>query len=513
MIPRVGIDLGTTFSCMSYIDEQGIPVIIKNSDGQDTTPSVIWFDGKVAYVGKKANDRKLQANSPVYEFVKRDIGKSVSNRYVIDGFDYGAVGMSAIILRKLKYDAFYFFKRKAWLSPDDTLQNLVIPAVITVPAYFRDKQRHETRLAGIAAGFDVIAIVNEPTAAALTYGFDLNETKRIMVFDLGGGTFDASILEIAKGNAKVIASDGADQLGGKDWDKIIKDYLLAEFERQTGKEVPDDLCWDIDRHANESKINLTEQPEINVLLNAEGNVAELTLYRERPAGSGDVLTDFILDDENEDGGFYFEERAQDLLAICKAIMNNMLDKAGFTWNDIDDIVLAGGSSRMPMISKMLEQVSRKKIRRSISGYSFDTAISQGAAIYGRNRERVIDVTSKSVGIEMRQSGKMIIEHLIKKNMPLPVSITETFPAERNTTLKIYEGEDSTDPEHCYPRGKLQLENPAGKVVVGLTIDAFGIIHASIDSNGTKAELRIQSEEGEIDIVELKSKIEAIDLRA
>ncbi|KQS33808.1 hypothetical protein ASG33_07105 [Dyadobacter sp. Leaf189] len=499
---------------MSYIDEQGLPVVIKNSDNQETTPSVIWFDGRVAYVGKKANDRKLQANSPVFEFVKRDIGKSVANRYVIDGYDYGAAGMSAIILKKLKYDAFYFFKRQGWLSPDDSLQNLVIPAVITVPAYFRDKQRHETRLAGIAAGFDVIAIVNEPTAAALTYGVDLNAAKRILVFDLGGGTFDVSILEIAGGNAKVIASDGADQLGGKDWDKLIKDYLLAEFERQTGREVPDDLCWDIDQRANESKINLTDQQEVKVFLNAEGSTAELILFRERPTGGGNVLDNLIFDDEDDDyAGFYFEERAQDLMAICKAIMHNMLDKAGFTWNDIDDIVLAGGSSRMPMIPKMLEQVSRKNVRRNIPGYSFDTAIAQGAALYARNRERVIDVASKSVGIQMRQAGKMIIEHLIRKNMPLPVSITETFPAEKNTTLNIYEGEDSTDPEHCYPRGKLQLENPAGKVIVGLAIDAFGIIHASIDSNGTKAELRIQSEEGEIDITELKSKIDAIDLRA
>uniref|UniRef100_UPI003F70DEDE Hsp70 family protein n=1 Tax=Dyadobacter sp. TaxID=1914288 RepID=UPI003F70DEDE len=357
------------------------------------------------------------------------------------------------------------------------------------------------------------AIVNEPTAAALTYGVDLNAAKRILVFDLGGGTFDVSILEIAGGNAKVIASDGADQLGGKDWDKLIKDYLLAEFERQTGNEVPDDLCWDIDQHANESKIKLTDQQEVKVFLNAEGNTAELILFRERPTGNGNMLDSLIINDDDYDyTGFYFEERAQDLMAICKAIMHNMLDKAGFTWNDIDDIVLAGGSSRMPMIPKMLEQVSRKKVRRNIPGYSFDTAIAQGAALYSRNRERVIDVASKSVGIQMRQGGKMIIEHLIRKNMPLPVSITESFPAEKNTTLNIYEGEDSTDPEHCYPRGELQLQNPAGQVVVGLTVDAFGIIHASIDSNGTKAELRIQSEEGEIDTAELKSKIDAIDLR-
>ncbi|MEJ7768878.1 MAG: Hsp70 family protein, partial [Chitinophagaceae bacterium] len=226
MIPHVGIDLGTTFSCMSYMDEHGLPKVIKNVDSQDSTPSVIWFDGKLEYVGKKANDRKLQANSPIYEFVKRDIGKEPGHRYVINGYNYGACGLSAIILKKLRMEAFNFFKKKGWLSQEDTMRSLTIPAVITVPAYFGDKQRYETRLAGIAAGFDVTAIINEPTAAALTYGIDLNHSQLILVFDLGGGTLDVTILEIKDGDARVIASDGADQLGGKDWDAVIEGYLF-----------------------------------------------------------------------------------------------------------------------------------------------------------------------------------------------------------------------------------------------------------------------------------------------
>ncbi len=268
MIPHVGIDLGTTFSCMSYIDDNGVPQVIKNSEGGETTPSVIWFDGKTAYVGKKANDRKLQANSPIYEFVKRDIGKNVRNRYVIDGFDYGACGMSAIILKKFRIEAYHFFKKKAFLSQQDTLQNLKIPAVISVPAYFGDKERYETRLAGIAAGFDVIAIINEPTAAALTYGIALQDTKKVLVFDLGGGTFDVTILNVGNGEAKVIASDGADQLGGKDWDIIIEEYILAAFENQTQRAVPDDMGYEVQQHALQAKFDLTDNEQTSILLNA-----------------------------------------------------------------------------------------------------------------------------------------------------------------------------------------------------------------------------------------------------
>jgi len=407
-------------------------------------------------------------------------------------------------------EAYYFFKKKGLLSPHDTIQNLVVPAVITVPAYFGFKERHETKMAGIAAGFEVIAIINEPTAAALTYGFNLAESKKIMVFDLGGGTFDVTILQIGSGEAKAIASDGADQLGGKDWDSIIESYLFAEFERQTDSEIPDDMSWELQKQALESKYQLTENTETAVYLNASGNNAEITLYREREQddyamyGNGiDLLTD--------DNKFYFEERSEDLLTLCKAIMHNMLDKAKLTWNDLDEIVLAGGSSRMPMIPKMLESISGKSVRRNISGYNFDTAVSQGAALYGRNKNRVIDVSSKSIGIEVKQAGNPVIEHLIKKNTPLPFSITDTFPAEENAVLLVYEGE-STNPADCILRGRLELGNSSGKVTVGLAIDISGVIYATVEVNGAKAELKIKSGDGDIDMSELKEKIDLIDIR-
>lgn len=512
MIPHVGIDLGTTFSCMSYIDENGLPAVIKNSDGAETTPSVIWLDGKLAYVGKKANDRKLQANAPIYEFVKRDIGKDRVHRYVINGYNYGACGLSAIILKKLRIEAFNFFKKKGWLSQEDTLQSLIIPAVITVPAYFRDKQRHETRLAGIAAGFDVIAIVNEPTAAALTYGINLDTPQTILVFDLGGGTFDVTILKIGKGGqANVITSDGADQLGGKDWDAIIERHLFNEFEAQTKQEVPDDMGWELQKIALDAKFALSEKDQTNVILNASGESADITLYRERPSSVNDLSNLVLVDDD--DNKFYFEERSFDKLTLCKTILLNTLEKAGISWNSIDEILLAGGSSRMPMIRKMLEKLARRTIKQNIPGFNYDTAIAQGAALYGRNKSRVVDVSSKSIGIEIKTSKGAIVEHFIKKNSPLPISISQTIPAEANAVLKIYEGEEeSENPKDWALRGKLELGNPSGDVTVNLSIDFNGVIFATVEANEIKAQLKIKSDSGDIDVSELKDMIDKIDVR-
>lgn len=504
MIPHVGIDLGTTFSCVSYINDDGVPVVIKNSDGEDTTPSVIWFDGKTAYVGKKANTRKLQANSPIFEFVKRSIGKENSSLYKVNGYNYRACGMSAIILKKLKADIFFFFKRMGLLSPADTIGNTMVPAVITVPAYFGDKQRHETKMAGVAAGLDVLAIVNEPTAAALTYGINLNQQKKLLVFDLGGGTFDVTILQLGNNEALVIASDGADQLGGRDWDALIEGYFYYEFKKQTGIEIPDDMGWEIQTRALDAKFALSEQASTTVFINAAGHAAEITIYRERPND------DDLIFNTAEDR-FYFEERSESKLMLCKSILSRILEKAGLTWHDIDDILLAGGASRMPMIAKMLNTVSGRSIHKSIPGFSLDTAIAQGAALYGRNRGRVIDVSSKSMGIEVTQNGRKLIEHLVKKNTPLPISIKENFPADANAILKVYEG-DSTNPDDCEQRGRLELGNAAGIVSVGLTIDESGVVHASVEGNGVKAALRIISEQGDMDVHELKEKIDLIDIR-
>jgi molecular chaperone DnaK len=245
------------------------------------------------------------------------------------------------------------------------------------------------------------------------------------------------------------------------------------------------------------------------MLHAGGESAEIVLHREKPKSDDALDGMLILDDEDEK--FYFEERSLDKLTLCKTVLYNTLEKAGLTWNDLDEIVLAGGASRMPMIPEMLENLSRRTIKRNLPGFSPDTAIAQGAALYGRNRSRVIDVSAKSIGIELKTSTGAVIEHLLKKNSPLPISISQTFPAEPNAVLKVYEGE-SRNPEECTLRGRLELGNPSGEVTVGLSIDFNGVIHASVEANSMKAELKIKSEEGEIDSTELKSKIDKVEIR-
>ncbi|MBK7957605.1 MAG: Hsp70 family protein [Bacteroidetes bacterium] len=492
---------------MSYIDENGVPVVIKNSEGKESTPSVIWFDGKVAYVGEKANARKIMANSPIYECVKRDIGKDTVHRYTVNGINYGAYGLSAIILKKFKLEVYNFFKKKNWLSQEENINDLQIPAVITVPAYFGEKQRLETRIAGIAAGFDVLAIINEPTAAALTYGIQLNGSQKILVFDLGGGTFDVTIIEMKDGEAKVLASDGADELGGKDWDEILLNYILYDFEQKTKKEIPDDDIWEVKKVATQSKYALSETESVNTNVNGGGDCIETILYRERTTTEDEDLGLLDLDDDK----FYFEERSENLLTNCKAILSNTLETAGITWNDLDEIVLAGGSCRMPMIPKMIEKLSGRSIRKNIPGFSYDTAISQGAALYGRNRNKVIDVTSKSIGIEVKENGRPVIEQLIRKNTPLPIKITQKFKSEANAVLKVFEGE-SKSPDECVLRGRLELGNPEGEVLVALSIDFNGLLIASVEANGSIATLKLQSEGGDIDVSDLTELIKKVDVR-
>lgn len=505
----LGIDLGTTFSCTAYIDEQGVPRIIPTTEGNDTTPSIIWFDGKAAFVGKKANDRKITPTSPVYEFVKRDMGKPkhINTRYEVNGYYYGATGFSAIILRKLKKEAFNFLKKKGFFSATDEEKNTTIPAVITVPAYFGDLQRHETRLAGYAAGFDVVAIINEPTAAAIAYGRSLSENKKILVFDLGGGTFDVTILEFKNGESIVVASEGADQLGGKDWDEIIMDYLYTEFKNKTGKNIPDDMGWEIQQKALEAKFELTESDQTIVTIPNEGNDVEIILYR--AGGNDDLYADYDMDLQRP---FYFEERSTNLLSLCRTICMRVLDKANLKWGDISDVILAGGSCRMPMVPAMIEELSDKKIQRNIPGFSYDTAIAIGAAIYGSKREKVKDVTSKTIGIEVEKNGKKYVEHLIEKNKLLPAYTNEKFKAENNAVLKVYEG-DSHLPDECILRGRLELGNPEGYVEVTMSVNEDGLLESVVEyAPSAKKHLKIKSEDDDINKSELKNKVHAIEIR-
>lgn len=507
----IGIDLGTTYSCVSYINQDGIPDVIKTKEGSLTTPSVVWYNGSRAFVGKLANDRRITPNSPIFDYIKRDIGMSredLMDRYFVGDFFYGPMGFSAIILKKLKKEAFLFFKRKGYFDENVTEKTAKIEAVITVPAYFGDRQRQETRAAGEIAGLDVAAIINEPTAAALAYGRQLTENKRILVFDLGGGTFDVTILKVQNGEGIVLASDGADKLGGKDWDDIIIGYIYNKYYLITGNEIPEDMGWEIQQMAVDAKIALSESDSYTVFIPKDDGEVKIELFR---SCSNDDIIDMDANLDIEDLPFYFEERSSELLSLCQTICERVLSKASLTWNAIDDVVMAGGSCRMPMIPKMLEKMTHKRIQRNIPGFNYDTAISIGATLYGSRSARMIDVVSKTIGIEILLNGNPYIEHLIQKNTPLPATYSQSFPAQPNAILKVFEG-DEHRPDECVLRGRLDLENPRCNVTVSMVIDDDGVLSSRVEySPNISKELKIQTDNTDIDINQLKERVDKINV--
>lgn len=524
---HIGIDLGTTFCCVAYVDNDGIARVIPNSDGEQSTPSIIWFDGKNAIVGKKADEMKhLPGQYPyIYEFVKRDMGKPIetpaniherdpylpeTKPYEVGGFKYGAAGMSAIILKKLRLEAIRFLCNRGLLD-EKADDHYPLEAVITVPAYFGDKERQDTRLAGLAAGLNVIGIINEPTAAALAYGLSRQEKKMILVFDLGGGTFDVTILETNRGDANVIASDGHNTLGGKDFDEVIQTHIYGEFSRKNKKHIPEDKGFYVQRKALEAKHKLSENEEVRIsIVLTEGDL-ETVLYRSEPI-SLSLGDKFSMDDNT----FYFTQRSTDLMSRCKTICNRLIEKSGLRWSDIEEVILAGGSCRMPIIPQMLEDLTGKKIRRQIEGFNYDTAIAIGAALYGHHKARVQDVVSHSVGIRILDENRYKIEHFLSKNSPLPVREERVFAADSRAALLVYEGE-SEAPDECILRGRIELNNPEGDVKIIMEMDANGFLKAiaeyEVNGNLTKQVLEIKNEAFMFDerLEPLREKISSISL--
>jgi molecular chaperone DnaK len=500
---HVGIDLGTTFSCVAYVDDNGEPRVIPSSDREPTTPSVVWFDGKQAYVGRKANGRKVGSPHHIYEFVKREMGKPVeisSDLYdpydpdipqtypcEIDGFKFGAAGMSAIILRKLKKEAVGHFKRIGRIDRDADEKMVELEAVITVPAYFGDRERQQTALAGYAAGLKVVGIINEPTAAALSYGFTRANDQRLMVFDLGGGTFDVTVLQVRDGEAEVITSGGDNSLGGRDWDALVEDYIYAEFRRRNGRDLPDARGFEVQEAALHAKLALSEDEETTVSLSTEEGELDVTLYRSSPA-ENDLVMD--MDMSMDDNRFHFEQRAAQLLHRCRVLCEHTLARAtlptpgggtrALEWSDLDEILLAGGSCRMPMVGSMLERVSGRRVRRHVEGFDYDTAIALGAALYGKFRSRVRDVVSHGIGVKLMHEGRYYVDHLIVKDTPLPTAtVRRTYTAGPNAVLEVYEG-DSRRHDECVLLGRLEMDNVQGTVGVLMRIDADGILRVTAD---------------------------------
>lgn len=511
MIPTIGIDLGTTFCCVSYIGPDGQPVIIPDLEGQPTTPSVVYFTGQKASFGRKALARRHDIANPVYQFFKRDMGVAgdkLSGKYKVGGYDYQAAGLQALLLRYLKVGAATYFA-KAGLLEASQVATAELEAVITVPAYFREGQRRETRVAALAAGLRVAGIINEPTAAALTFGANLEKEQTVLVFDLGGGTFDVTVMRTGPGRADVVASNGAFELGGKDWDELIEQYAKQAHRQRFGKAVPDELLWQVQEQALKAKIALSDAPQTQLRLESATEVLELTLNREASAPKFAFSKSAATEPS-----FVFENRSQDLLTKCRATLQQVLTEAGMSWNDIDEIVLAGGSSRMPMIAKMLTQEAGRPLTLVRAGFSYDTAISIGAALYASRQAAVTDVVAHSIGIELLDdAGRPFVEPLLKKNTPIPEAVFEdSFDADANATLKVYEGEGTSVRD--YPRGplgELQLGNPAGPVRVKLAQDAGGLVLASVSYDGKTVQKNIEPYGSSLNLDELRARIQQVQL--
>lgn len=515
MIPTIGIDLGTTFCCVSYLGTDGQPVVIPDLEGNQTTPSIVCFTGTQASFGRKAAGRKHVPGAPVSEFFKRDMGagEARAGLYKIGGYDYQAAGLQALLLRYLRAGAVQHFVTQGLLDPAEA-DSVRVPAVITVPAYFMDRPRLETRIAGFAANLDVIDIVDEPVAAALTFGIGGVAPRLVLIFDLGGGTFDVTLIRMGAGQAQVLSKNGAQALGGRDWDLVIEKFIHAEYERQFGQSVPDELDWEVQESALKAKIILSDQPQTVVSLKVGSNNLLLTLYRDResvPHGLDDQ-DDFSFDlDAEQPEVFVFEERCNQLLATCRTLLEMLLDDAGKSWSDIDDIVLAGGSSRMPMVRKLLTKVARRPLTLARPGFSYDTAISTGAALYSRQYGAVTNVLGHTVGIKVQnEAGHASLRHLLKKDTPVPQASSEnTFRAVQNAVLEVYEGESLLD--DALLRGSLPLGNPEGPVKVRMEVGPGGIILATVSYGDTTLRKDILPEGINLDPTELARRISGVSL--
>lgn len=526
---RLGIDLGTTFSCAAWVDDAGGVRIIPGQDGSPTTPSVVWFDGRRAVVGHRANALKSVMPHQIRELFKRDMGKPVMRpaglysaddaaaldiaEYQFDGYSYGAAGISALVLRKIKLDAIRFFRQQGRIDPSIDERQLTLDAVISVPAHFGDLARRDTELAGHAAGLNVIRTINEPTAAALAYGVARTEgRRRVLVFDLGGGTFDLTVLQMEGERDRVLTSLGYVELGGHDWDDLIYGHLSESYRRRTGREVPARREMDVREMAIRAKHDLSEKDSTVVRMSFDSGDVEVRLERSSIDGH----------EAEDDDQFVFEARATPLLAriraLCQRVLESVLVPSPLgdrpaTWSDIDEIVLVGGSCRMPMVRTLVERLSRRSVRTAIEGFDLDTSVAAGAALCSSTRgERMQDVMSHTISVRLRGPDRDYLRPLIRKDTPLPREIHEEYEAGANAYVELFEGE-STVPDECVRRGKLELRS-AGPVGLWLRADQSGILRVEVeDASRDRKRMEIEHELYAHDerAKQLKERIQRVEL--
>ncbi len=468
MPKAVGIDLGTTNSVVSVL-EAGDPVVIPNAEGSRTTPSVVAFSkGSEVLVGEVAKRQAITNPDRTVRSVKRHMGTSWT--IDIDGKKYTAQEISARTLMKLKRDA------EAYLG--DT----VTQAVITVPAYFDDAQRTATKEAGQIAGLEVLRIINEPTAAALAYGLDKGSSdETVLVFDLGGGTFDVSILEIGDGVFEVKSTHGDTQLGGDDWDQRVIDWLVSQFKGAHGVDLAVDkmAVQRLKEAAEKAKIELSQVQQTQI------NLPFITATSEGPLHLDETLS-----------RAKFQELTADLLERCKGPFEMAIKDAGLTKGQIDHVILVGGSTRMPAVQELVFDLTGKEANKSVNP---DEVVAIGAAIQagvlkGEVKDvLLLDVTPLSLGIETKGG---VMTKLIERNTTIPTRRTEVFTTaddmQPSVEIHVLQGEREMA-MYNKTLGKFQLVDlppaPRGvpQIEVTFDIDANGIVHVSAKDRATSKE--------------------------
>lgn len=494
----IGIDLGTTNSCVSVM-EGGKPVVITNSEGNRTTPSIVAFTNKgEVLVGQPAKNQMVTNPENTIFSIKRFMGNTYNEvseersrmPYTVleengkvkiktlEG-NFTPQEISARILQKMKQTA------------EEYLGETVTDAIVTVPAYFNDSQRQSTKDAGRIAGLNVLRIINEPTAAALAYGIEKKKDEKIAVYDLGGGTFDISILELADGLFEVKSTNGDTHLGGDDFDHAVIDWLISEFKKEQGIDLNNDkmALQRLKEAAEKAKKELSSSLQTDI------NLPYLTADASGPKHLNVSLT-----------RSKFEELIRDLVEKTRIPCEKAMQDAGLTLNDINEVILVGGSTRIPLVQETVKNIFNKEPNKSVNP---DEAVAMGAAVQGGiikgdvKDVLLLDVTPLSLGIETEGS---VMTVLINRNTTIPTHKNQVFSTaadnQSSVTIRVLQGERKMASDNR-ELGRFELEGippaPRGvpQIDVSFDIDANGIVHVSAKDLGTGKEqkIRIESSSG------------------